>query len=118
MTDLQLAREKQAEFDRWKRDHNKQLPVELSVTVLTTGFWPTYKVCTVCHEACTPAVRLALFCHCKVRRGSRGCMLASTLRRAPAGLPEGWRGNRHRQACLLVSSGHLLSSCVDQRNNV
>ena len=45
VTDLQLAREKQVEFDRWKRDNDKQLPVELSVTVLTTGFWPTYKVC-------------------------------------------------------------------------
>ena len=43
MTDLQLAREKQADFDRWKRENNRQLPVELSVTVLTTGFWPTYK---------------------------------------------------------------------------
>ena len=43
VTDLQLAREKQADFDRWKRDNNRQLPVEMSVTVLTTGFWPTYK---------------------------------------------------------------------------
>ena len=43
VTDLQLAREKQADFDRWKRENNRQLPVELSVTVLTTGFWPTYK---------------------------------------------------------------------------
>ena len=50
VTDLQLAREKQAEFDRWKRDNNKQLPVELSVTVLTTGFWPTYKVCPRCSD--------------------------------------------------------------------
>lgn len=44
VTDLQLAKEKQADFERWKRDNNRQLPVEMSVTVLTTGFWPTYKV--------------------------------------------------------------------------
>ena len=43
VTDLQLAREKQADFDRWKRENNRQLLVEMSVTVLTTGFWPTYK---------------------------------------------------------------------------
>ena len=63
MTDLQLAREKQADFDRWKRDNNRQLPVEMSVTVLTTGFWPTYKVnplqhgrtCCVSHKSCSLA---------------------------------------------------------------
>ena len=64
MTDLQLAREKQAEFDRWKRDINKQLPVELSVTVLTTGFWPTYKVLGLCHMIlqCVVSVVLPLSC--------------------------------------------------------
>lgn len=59
VTDLQLAREKQQDFDRWKGDNNKALPIDVNVTVLTTGFWPTYKVpaaipvitiqlCTVC----------------------------------------------------------------------
>ncbi|WIA23650.1 hypothetical protein OEZ85_000353 [Tetradesmus obliquus] len=43
VTDLQLAREKQQNFDEWKQRKNKQLPIDLSVTVLTTGFWPTYK---------------------------------------------------------------------------
>eukprot|EP00775_Hariotina_reticulata_P008401 gene8401-8585_t len=43
VTDLQLAREKQQNFDDWKQRKNKQLPIDLSVTVLTTGFWPTYK---------------------------------------------------------------------------
>lgn len=37
VTDLQLAREKQNNFDEWKRNKNKQLPIDLSVTVLTTG---------------------------------------------------------------------------------
>jgi cullin 1 len=37
VTDLQLAREKQQNFDDWKQRKNKQLPIDLSVTVLTTG---------------------------------------------------------------------------------
>jgi cullin 1 len=37
VTDLQLAREKQKNFDEWKQRKNKQLPIDLSVTVLTTG---------------------------------------------------------------------------------
>jgi cullin 1 len=41
--DLALAREKQTSFDEWKTAQNHNLPVDLSVTVLTTGFWPTYK---------------------------------------------------------------------------
>ncbi len=45
VTDLQLAREKQQSFDDWKERTNKSLPIDLTVTVLTTGFWPTYKVC-------------------------------------------------------------------------
>lgn len=44
VTDLSLAREKQQDFDRWKADNEKQLPIDVQVTVLTTGFWPTYKV--------------------------------------------------------------------------
>eukprot|EP00877_Chromochloris_zofingiensis_P005717 jgi/Chrzof1/15146/Cz09g29020.t1 len=43
VTDLQLAREKQQMFEDWKDRTNKQLAIDLSVTVLTTGFWPTYK---------------------------------------------------------------------------
>ena len=43
VNDLQLAREKQAQFDDWKRAGERELAIELSVNVLTTGFWPTYK---------------------------------------------------------------------------
>eukprot|EP00198_Chlamydomonas_reinhardtii_P003599 XP_001692935.1 cullin [Chlamydomonas reinhardtii] len=42
VTDLQLAKEKQQHFDDWLKKGSK-LPIDLSVTVLTTGFWPTYK---------------------------------------------------------------------------
>lgn len=41
VTDLQLAREKQAAFEAWKDAKGKALAVDMSVTVLTTGFWPT-----------------------------------------------------------------------------
>lgn len=44
LTDLQLAREKQHEFELWSRSHNKEMKLDMSVQVLTTGFWPTYKV--------------------------------------------------------------------------
>lgn len=46
VTDLQLARDKQQNFDEWKREHaaDKPLTMDLTVTVLTTGFWPSYKV--------------------------------------------------------------------------
>jgi len=43
VTDLALAREKQQLFEEWKQEQNMQLPIDISVTVLTTGFWPTYK---------------------------------------------------------------------------
>ncbi|GIL64270.1 hypothetical protein Vafri_18269 [Volvox africanus] len=43
VTDLQLAKEKQQHFDDWLKEKGKKLSIELSVTVLTTGFWPTYK---------------------------------------------------------------------------
>ena len=48
VTDLQLARDKQQNFDEWKREHaaDKPLTMDLTVTVLTTGFWPSYKVNT------------------------------------------------------------------------
>jgi cullin 1 len=41
VTDLQLAREKQQAFEAWKEAKGRELAVEMSVTVLTTGFWPT-----------------------------------------------------------------------------
>eukprot|EP00191_Tetraselmis_sp_GSL018_P009710 CAMPEP_0177609228 /NCGR_PEP_ID=MMETSP0419_2-20121207/18950_1 /TAXON_ID=582737 /ORGANISM="Tetraselmis sp., Strain GSL018" /LENGTH=732 /DNA_ID=CAMNT_0019104085 /DNA_START=252 /DNA_END=2450 /DNA_ORIENTATION=+ len=41
--DLRLAREKQREFDDWRSEHEQDLGIDLTVTVLTTGFWPTYK---------------------------------------------------------------------------
>jgi hypothetical protein len=44
VTDLQLAREKQQNFEAWQKEHSKQLPIDMSVQVLTTGFWPQYKV--------------------------------------------------------------------------
>lgn len=44
VTDLALARDKQQNFDEWKSGHNKQLPIDISVTVLTTG------VCSVNHD--------------------------------------------------------------------
>lgn len=69
VTDLQLAREKQQvrqciamgvccllpqltlcaatcgsqNFEDWQQQHSKSLSIEMTVTVLTTGFWPTYK---------------------------------------------------------------------------
>lgn len=43
VTDLQLAREKQQQFEDWMEQRSKKLSIDLSVTVLTTGFWPTYK---------------------------------------------------------------------------
>lgn len=43
VTDLQLAREKQREFDEWVEAKGKQIGIEMGVQVLTTGFWPTYK---------------------------------------------------------------------------
>jgi len=43
VTDLQLAREKQQQFEEWLQAQAKQLSIEINVTVLTTGFWPTYK---------------------------------------------------------------------------
>lgn len=47
VTDLQLARDKQQGFEDWKRENaaDKPLAMDLQVTVLTTGFWPSYKVC-------------------------------------------------------------------------
>lgn len=46
MNDLQGARTTQRQFEEWKTNAEKELPIDLSVTVLTTGFWPTYKART------------------------------------------------------------------------
>lgn len=43
VTDLALAREKQQLFSTWREGKNKG-GVDVVVTVLTTGFWPHYKV--------------------------------------------------------------------------
>lgn len=43
VTDLQLARDKQQQFEEWRTNQNKSLKIDLIVTVLTTGFWPSYK---------------------------------------------------------------------------
>jgi len=48
LTDLMLAREKQAQFKDWlsnSDDDKRRLlsSVDVGVTLLTTGFWPTYK---------------------------------------------------------------------------
>lgn len=49
MNDLQIAREKHTMFAEWRADHNASLPYDMVVSVLTTGFWPTYKVLP-CHS--------------------------------------------------------------------
>jgi cullin 1 len=44
VTDLALARETQTTFSSWLADKEGPAPkLDLTVTVLTTGFWPTYK---------------------------------------------------------------------------
>ena len=76
VTDLQLAREKQGMFDEWLKRRPRALPLDLSVTVLTTGFWPTYK-----------ALDLALPAEL-VRRGCFvGCLLLVFVRCVSGGRP-------------------------------
>ena len=42
--DLQLAKEKEKEFAEWLGKKNFKLPIDtMNVTVLTRGFWPSYK---------------------------------------------------------------------------
>ena len=41
--DLQMAKEKERPFTEWLERKNIKLPLDMTVTVLTTGFWPTYK---------------------------------------------------------------------------
>ncbi|KAG8477662.1 hypothetical protein CXB51_027672 [Gossypium anomalum] len=44
VTDLTLARENQASFEDYLRSNSAAHPgIDLTVTVLTTGFWPSYK---------------------------------------------------------------------------
>lgn len=44
VTDLTLARENQASFEEYLSNNQNAHPgIDLSVTVLTTGFWPSYK---------------------------------------------------------------------------
>lgn len=44
VTDLQLARENQSAFEEYLGDRPVSHPgIDLNVTVLTTGFWPSYK---------------------------------------------------------------------------
>lgn len=44
VNDLQLAKEKERQFDDWRESKSINLPIDMNVTVLTTGFWPSYKV--------------------------------------------------------------------------
>ena len=45
VTDLQIAKDNQKEFEKWLDDDETRKPkMEFAVTVLTTGFWPTYQV--------------------------------------------------------------------------
>ena len=44
LTDLQLGREKQAHFESWAERQRVVVPIDgFGVTVLTTGFWPSFK---------------------------------------------------------------------------
>lgn len=44
VTDLTLARENQASFEEYLSNNPTANPgIDLTVTVLTTGFWPSYK---------------------------------------------------------------------------
>lgn len=41
--DMQLAKEKEKAFGDWLRQKEIRLPIEMTVTVLTTGFWPSFR---------------------------------------------------------------------------
>jgi cullin 1 len=41
--DMQLAKEKEKNFGDWLRQKEIRLPIEMTVTVLTTGFWPSFR---------------------------------------------------------------------------
>lgn len=80
VTDLQLAREKQQAFETWQRQNSKSSPLDLSVTVLTTGFWPAFKVHNLHMHSyqCTVLLRITLIG--KITVPSRDMMLVSQRR--------------------------------------
>jgi cullin 1 len=43
VTDLTVARDHQTKFEEFISAHSELNRIDLAVTVLTTGFWPTYK---------------------------------------------------------------------------
>ena len=72
VTDLQLARDKQQQFEEWRTNQGKSLKIDLIVTVLTTGFWPSYKVNSACSpSAPAPASHFPCCCVC--------CLVVSPL---------------------------------------
>lgn len=42
--DLQTAREFQQQYENWKAAQSNKIDLDVTVTVLTIGNWPTYKV--------------------------------------------------------------------------
>jgi hypothetical protein len=44
LTDMNVSKDTQNNFSQWMRNNEINLGMDCSVTVLTTGFWPTYKV--------------------------------------------------------------------------
>jgi len=44
LTDMNVSKDTQNNFSTWMKNNEIGLGMECSVTVLTTGFWPTYKV--------------------------------------------------------------------------
>ncbi|KAI3437587.1 hypothetical protein D9Q98_000040 [Chlorella vulgaris] len=43
VSDLQLAKEREKNFEEWRERKSLGGGMDMNVTVLTTGFWPTYK---------------------------------------------------------------------------
>lgn len=43
VNDLTMAKENQTNFDEYLSDNPNDTGIDLTVTVLTTGFWPSYK---------------------------------------------------------------------------
>jgi cullin 1 len=60
--DLQLAKEKEKQFAEWLGVNGVTLPLDMNVTVLTTGFWPTYKVSGTAW--CLVSLGLSVVGHC------------------------------------------------------
>ena len=60
VTDLQLAKEKQQAFEEWKRLEGRTLGIDITVTVLTIGFWPTYKASLFSDVGHDPSVHIML----------------------------------------------------------